>query len=165
MNLIGIITNSALGQRLFAEDLSDRADGRKKLVGKIELYKKQLNEQATKSDKQISSVDAEIKKVEAQLSLLREKRGKLINDSNLECVMLGKQIKAAETELKQQAPAVLVSAYTAINSKVRGKRFLQQDKVEKAKELMAELDSLLYCLDNARILNRAVAIESAASNL
>lgn len=162
MNLLNLITNSALGQRLFAEDLADRNDSRKKLVARTELLKKQLH---GISDKSIVKIDSEIKTAEAQLAVLREKRYALIIAANQERELLSKQIKAAEIELKRQVPAVLVSLQTAIFEKLKRKMFLQTDQATKARDLITELNSLMYCVDDVLMLKRALEIESEITAL
>lgn len=162
MNILNLITNSSIGKRLFAEDLADRASDRKKWVTELSSLKKRLTELQNKN---LIKLDADIKSAEAQLATLREKRQALIIQDNQARESLIKQIKTAELELKRQAPACLIAAQSAIRQKLGGKSFVYQDQVNLANDLLNEIGSLLYCLDDAQILQRAVEIEAAAAKL
>jgi len=156
MNLISILSNSAIGQRLFSEDLKDRSDDRKKLLAKREAMTKQL---AEVSNKQIPKLDAEMAAAEKLLISLREKRYQLIIEDNQKRETLTKNLALIDKELRRQSPAVLTSLQTAIFAKLKKKSFLQQDQASKAQALISELNTLIYSTDDQFILSRACQIE------
>ncbi len=156
MNLISILSNSAIGQRLFSEDLKDRSEPRKKLVAKREAMTKQL---AEVSNKQIPKVEAEIAATEKHLIVLREKRVQLIREENEKRDAMIKSLASIDKELRCQSPAVVTSLQTAINAKLKKKTFLQQDQASKLQSLIDDLNSLIYSTDDQLILTRACQIE------
>lgn len=162
MNLRDLIGKSAIGQKLLQEDLKDRAKDRKVIVDQIATLKKQLSELSTKP---IASVEAEIKKVEAQLAQLRDKRSKLIIDDQHARNEINRQIKQAEAELSRNAPIVVASAMSSIHERLRAKSSLLHEEGVLVKSLLSELEGLVFCLDDEKVMRAVQDIESRAASV
>lgn len=162
MNIQKLLSNSSIMQGIFKTDLKDKSKGRGDLVKKIDALRKEL---ANLSTKPISDIEADIKKTEIQLAKLKEQRVSLIIADRTARDTLSKQIKAAEHELKRECPIIVGNAIELIHERIKTKSVLLERDSVAVNGLLNDLNSLVFCTDEEKIMAKVADIEARAAAL